>query len=37
MEIDAQALTTCGVADDGDAISLGLSTRLEIPRPSASR
>jgi hypothetical protein len=23
MEIDAEALTTCGVADDGDAISLG--------------
>lgn len=23
MEIDAQALTNCGVADDGDAISLG--------------
>lgn len=23
MEIDAQALMTCGVADDGDAISLG--------------
>ncbi len=23
MDIDAQALTTCGVADDGDAISLG--------------
>jgi hypothetical protein len=23
MEIDAQALTTCGVADDGGAISLG--------------
>lgn len=23
MEIDAQALTSCGVADDGDAISLG--------------
>jgi hypothetical protein len=23
MEIDAQSLTTCGVADDGDAVSLG--------------
>lgn len=23
MEIDAQTLTTCGVADDGEAISLG--------------
>ena len=23
MDIDAQALTTCGVADDGDVISLG--------------
>lgn len=31
MEIDAQALTTCGVADDGDAISLGFVDAVGNP------